>query len=84
VPQSFDNGNATSGSTSIAAVTQDAGLTWQPIGLPEPSSSSLLPGEPPDVFMSVSSLQCPQAGTCIALADATAGNKHTAIYTTAP
>jgi photosystem II stability/assembly factor-like uncharacterized protein len=84
VPQSFDNGKATSGSTSIAAVTQDAGLTWQPIGLPEPSSSSLQPGEPPDVFMSVSSLQCPKVGTCIALADNVAGNKHAAIYTTAP
>jgi hypothetical protein len=82
VPQSFDNGKATSGSSSIAAVTQNAGLTWQAIGLPEPSS--LPPGEPPDVFMSVSSLQCPKVNTCIALANNVAGNKYAAIYTTAP
>jgi photosystem II stability/assembly factor-like uncharacterized protein len=82
VPQSFENGKAISDSTSIAAVTQDAGLTWQSIGLPEPSS--LPQGEPPDVFMSVSSLQCPQANTCIALADNVAGNKYAAIYSTAP
>lgn len=82
VPQSFDNGKAISGSSSIAAVTRDAGLTWQAIGFPEPSS--LPPGEPPDVFMSVSSLQCPKANTCIALANNVAGNKYAAIYTTAP
>lgn len=82
VPQSFDNGKATSGSSSIAAVTQDAGLTWQAMSLPKPSS--LPPGEPPDVFMSVSSLQCPQVSICIALADNVAGNKYAAIYTTAP
>lgn len=80
VPQSFGNGKATSGSTPIAAITQDAGPTWQRIGLPGPSS--LPPGEPPDVFMSMSSLQCPTATTCIALADNVAGNKHAAIYTT--
>jgi hypothetical protein len=80
-PQSFDNGNATSGSTPIAAVTQDAGLTWQGISLPGPSSLPLPSGEPPDVFMSLV-LQCPTASTCIALADDVAGHKHAAIYTT--
>jgi hypothetical protein len=78
-PQSFDNGKVTSGSTPIAAVTQDAGLTWQGIRLPEPPS--LPSGEPPDVFMSLA-LQCPTASTCIALADNVAGYKHAAIYTT--
>ncbi|HMD91823.1 MAG TPA: hypothetical protein VKG80_04195 [Trebonia sp.] len=82
VPQSFESGKATSGSSSIAAVTQDAGLTWREMSLPEPSS--LPPGEPPDVFMSVSSLQCPQVNICIALADNVAGSKYAAIYTTAP
>jgi photosystem II stability/assembly factor-like uncharacterized protein len=81
-PQRFDGGHAVSGSTAIAAVTQNAGLTWQPIGLPEPSKLPAL--EPPDVFMSVSSLQCPQVNTCIALADNIAGNKYAAIYKTGP
>jgi photosystem II stability/assembly factor-like uncharacterized protein len=81
-PQSFGNGKATSGSTSIAAVTADAGLTWQGIGLPGSSSLPLSPGEPPDVFMSMSSLQCPTATACIALADNVVGDKHAALYTT--
>jgi hypothetical protein len=82
--QSFDNGKATSGSSEFAAVTEDAGLTWQPMTMAQPPASQLQPGEPPDVFMSLSSLQCPRAGVCIALADNVAGNKHAAIYTTAP
>jgi len=84
VAQSFDNGKATSGGSYYAAVTQDAGLTWQAMSMAEPPSSQLQPGEPPDVFMSVSSLQCPQVNVCIAMADNVAGNKHAAIYTTAP
>lgn len=76
--EKFDNGKATSGSRPIAAVTQDAGLTWQAMGFPEPSS--LPPLMPPDVFMSVSDLQCPTANTCIALAPGT--GKRAAIYTT--
>jgi hypothetical protein len=80
-PQSFDNGTATSDSTPIAAVTQDAGLTWQGIGLPGPSSLPLPPGEPPDVFMSLV-LQCPTASTCISLADNVSGYEHAAIYIT--
>lgn len=80
--QSFDGGKATSGSTSIAAVTRDAGRTWQSIGLPEPSKLPAL--EPPDVFMSIASLQCPQVGVCIGLADNMAGNKYAAIYSTVP
>lgn len=79
-PQRFDGGHAVSEATSIAAVTKDAGRTWQGIGLPEPSK---LPAfEPPDVFMSVSSLQCPQVNVCIAMADNVAGNKYAAIYKT--
>jgi photosystem II stability/assembly factor-like uncharacterized protein len=84
VAQRFDNGNAISGGSDFAAVTQDAGLTWQAMGLAEPPASQLQPGEPPDVFMSVSSLDCPQVNICIALADNVAGNKYAAIYTTAP
>lgn len=81
-PQRFDGGHAVSEATAIAAVTQDAGRTWQAIGLPEPSK---LPAfEPPDAFMSVSSLQCPQVNVCIAMADTIAGNKYAAIYKTAP
>ena len=84
VPQSFDNGKASSGSLSFAAVTQDAGLTWHSMSLPEPPAAQLRPGEPPDVFMSLSSLDCPRVNVCIAMANTVAGNKHAAIYTTAP
>jgi photosystem II stability/assembly factor-like uncharacterized protein len=82
VSEHFDNGTATSGGSSFAAVTYNAGLTWQAIGFPEPSSLPRF--EPPDVFMTVSSLQCPKVNTCIALADWVAGNKYAAIYRTAP
>jgi photosystem II stability/assembly factor-like uncharacterized protein len=82
--QSFDNGKAVSQGSYYAAVTQDAGLTWQAMSMAEPPSSRLQPGEPPDVFMSVSSLRCPQVNVCIAMADNVEGNKHAAIYTTAP
>jgi len=82
VAEHFDNGTATSASSSFAAVTKDAGLTWQAIGLPEPTSLPRF--EPPDVYMSIASLQCPQAGTCIALTDAATGSKYAAIYRTAP
>ena len=81
-PQRFDGGHAVSGSTSIAAVTENAGRTWQMIGLPEPSKLPAM--EPPDVFMSVSSLQCPQVDVCIALADNMSGVKYAAIYKTGP
>jgi photosystem II stability/assembly factor-like uncharacterized protein len=82
VPEHFDNGTATSASSSFAAVTKDAGLTWQAIGFPEPASLPRF--EPPDVYMSIASLQCPKAGTCIALTDGATGSKYAAIYRTAP
>lgn len=78
VPQSFDDGKATSGSTPIAAFTQDAGLTWQGIGLPG-SGLPLQSGEPPDAFYSVA-LQCTFVGSCVGLANNVAGFGHTAIY----
>jgi photosystem II stability/assembly factor-like uncharacterized protein len=82
VAEHFDNGTATSASSSFAAVTKDAGLTWQAIGLPEPASLPRF--EPPDVYMSIASLQCPKAGICIALTDGATGSKYAAIYRTAP
>jgi photosystem II stability/assembly factor-like uncharacterized protein len=82
VAEHFDNGTATSASSSFAAVTGDAGLTWQAIGLPEPASPPRF--EPPDAYMSIASLQCPKAGTCIALTDGATGSKYAAIYRTAP
>jgi hypothetical protein len=77
VSERFDNGTATSGGSSFAAVTQDAGLTWQAMRFPEPSS--LLRFEPPDAFMSIESLQCPSVNICIALVGGATGSKYAAI-----
>jgi photosystem II stability/assembly factor-like uncharacterized protein len=77
VSERFDNGTATSGGSSFAAVTQDAGLTWQAMRFPEPSSLPRF--EPPDAFMSIESLQCPSVNICIALVGGATGSKYAAI-----
>ena len=63
IPQQI--GNTYNAGSAVVAVTQDGGRTWSRVSFPVPAD--VPGGMHGDAFMDIGSIQCPQAGRCVAL-----------------
>ncbi len=77
IGQRFPAGGFNGGSAMIL-VTADSGQSWDRVMFPVPAR--VPPGMQIDAFMDIGSIQCPQVGTCVALAVADQGSRSTPVY----
>ncbi len=77
IPQQI--GNTYNAGSAVVAVTQDGGRTWSRVSFPVPAR--VPGGVDGDAFMDIGSIQCPQAGRCVALGSADQGSRSTPVYT---
>lgn len=66
-------------SSSVVAVTRDAGRTWQRVTFDVPAK--VPGGMQGDSFMEIGQIQCPQADACVAIGTSDQGSTSTPIYT---
>jgi hypothetical protein len=72
-------GNTYNGGSSVVAVTNDAGRTWQRVTFAVPAQ--VPGGMQGDSFMDIGQIQCPQPDACIAIGVSDQGSTSTPIYT---
>jgi len=72
-------GNTHNGSSSVVAITHDAGRTWQRVTFTVPAK--VPGGMQGDSFMTIGQIQCPQPDACIAIGVSDQGSTSTPIYT---
>jgi photosystem II stability/assembly factor-like uncharacterized protein len=77
IPQTI--GNTHNGSSSVVAITRDAGRTWRRVTFTVPAQ--VPGGMSGDSFMAIGQLQCPQADACVALGGWDEGSTSVPIYT---
>jgi hypothetical protein len=77
IPQRI--GNTYNASSSVVAVTRDAGRTWQRVSFQVPAR--VPSGMQGDSFMTISQIQCPQPDACVALGASDQGSANTPVYT---
>jgi len=80
VPQQI--GNTYNAGSAVVAVTQDAGRTWNRVSFPVPAH--VPGGMQGDSFLSIGGIQCPRAGSCVALGVSDQGSTSTPVYTSNP
>jgi len=73
-------GNTYNGGSSVVAITNDAGRSWQRVTFPVPAK--VPGGMQGDSFMDIGEIQCPQPDACVAIAATDQGSTSTPIYTT--
>jgi hypothetical protein len=72
-------GTGLNGSSSVVAITHDAGRTWQRVTFAVPAN--VPGGMQADSFMNIGQIQCPQPDSCIAIGVSDQGSMSTPIYT---
>ena len=72
-------GKAENAESSVVAVTQDAGRTWQRVSFAVPAK--VPGGMQGDSFMEIGQIQCPSADACVAIGVSDQGSTSTPIYT---
>jgi photosystem II stability/assembly factor-like uncharacterized protein len=65
--------------SSVVAITQDAGRTWQRVTFAVPAK--VPGGMQGDSFMEISQIQCPSTDACVAIGTSDQGSTSTPIYT---
>ena len=72
-------GGTINGGSSVVAITQDAGRTWQRVTFAVPAK--VPGGMQADSFMDIGQIQCPQPDACVAIGVSDQGSTSTPIYT---
>ena len=72
-------GNTRNAASSVVAITNDAGRTWQRVTFAAPAK--VPGGMHGDSFMDIGQMQCPQPDACIAIGVSDQGSTSTPIYT---
>ncbi len=72
-------GNTHNASSSVVAITHDAGLTWQRVTFAAPAQ--VPGGMQGDSFMDIGQIECPTADACVAIGVSDQGSTSTPIYT---
>jgi photosystem II stability/assembly factor-like uncharacterized protein len=72
-------GNTYNAGSSVVAITDDAGRTWQRVTFAVPAK--VPGGMQGDSFMDIGQIQCPQPDACIAIGVSDQGSTSTPIYT---
>jgi hypothetical protein len=72
-------GKTTNGSSSVVAVTDDAGRTWQRVTFAVPAK--VPGGMQADSFMAIGQIECPQPDACVATGMSDQGSTSTPVYT---
>jgi hypothetical protein len=72
-------GNTHNAASSVVAITNDAGRTWQRVTFAAPAKVPA--GMHGDSFMDIGQIQCPQPDACIAIGVSDQGSTSTPIYT---
>jgi photosystem II stability/assembly factor-like uncharacterized protein len=72
-------GNTTNEGSSVVAITQDAGRSWQRVTFAVPAK--VPGGMQGDSFMDIGEIQCPLADACVAFGVSDQGSTSTPIYT---
>ena len=72
-------GNTHNASSSVVAITNDAGGTWQRVAFAAPAK--VPGGMQGDSFMDIGEIQCPRPDACIAIGVSDQGSTSTPIYT---
>jgi photosystem II stability/assembly factor-like uncharacterized protein len=72
-------GNTHNGSSSVVAITHDAGRTWQRVTFAVPAK--VPGGMQGDSFMNIGQIECPQPDACVAIGVSDQGSTSTPIYT---
>lgn len=72
-------GNGENASSSVVAITHDAGRTWQRVTFAVPAQ--VPGGMQADSFMDIGQIQCPQPDACVAIGISDQGSTSTPIYT---
>ena len=72
-------GNTDNEQSSVVAITNDAGRTWQRVTFAVPAK--VPGGMQGDSFMNIGQIQCPQADACIATGISNQGSTSTPVYT---
>jgi hypothetical protein len=72
-------GNTYNEGSSVVAVTNDAGRTWQRVTFAVPAK--VPGGMQGDSFMDIGQIQCPQPDACVAIGVSDQGSTSTPIYT---
>jgi hypothetical protein len=80
VPQQI--GSTYNAGSAVVAVTQDGGRTWSRVSFPAPAH--VPGGMQGDSFLSIGFIQCPAAGSCVALGVSDQGSTSTPVYTSNP
>jgi hypothetical protein len=77
IPQRI--GGALNEQSSVVAVTNDAGRTWQRVSIAVPAK--VPSGMQADSFMEIGQIECPSADSCVAIGVSDQGSTSTPIYT---
>jgi len=72
-------GNTYNAGSSVVAITNDAGRTWQRVSFAVPAK--VPGGMHGDSFMDIGQIQCPQPDACVAIGVSDQGSTSTPIYT---
>lgn len=72
-------GNTYNAGSSVVAITNDAGRTWQRVTFAVPAK--VPGGMQGDSFMDIGQIQCPQPDACVAIGVSDQGSTSTPIYT---
>jgi photosystem II stability/assembly factor-like uncharacterized protein len=72
-------GNTYNAESSVVAVTQDAGRSWQRVSFAVPAK--VPGGMQGDSFMEIAQIQCPSPDACVAIGGSDQGSTSTPIYT---
>jgi photosystem II stability/assembly factor-like uncharacterized protein len=72
-------GSTRNAASSVVAITNDAGRTWQRVTFAAPAT--VPGGMQGDSFMDIGQIQCPQPDACIGIGDSDQGSTATPIYT---
>jgi hypothetical protein len=72
-------GNTRNAASSVVAITDDAGRTWQRISFAVPAT--VPGGMQGDSFIAIGQIQCPQPDACVAVGVSDQGSTSTPIYT---
>jgi plasmid stabilization system protein ParE len=72
-------GKTHNASSSVVAITRDAGRTWQRVTFAVPAK--VPGGMQGDSFMDIGQIQCPQPDACVAIGISDQGSRSTPIYT---